>query len=87
MSESFQVMGLRPHSGISKAGKPFKFYAFSGLLTDAEGQVSVGEVVIFEGENRPIPKVELGKTYDLSYTSRVRQGKIEASSPQLVLLK
>lgn len=88
MSEMFEVRGARPNAGISKStGKPYKFVAFSGFLTNAQGEVSCGEVVLFEYENRPIPQIEIGKVYSLSYSSRVKQGKIEASTPQLTLVK
>ena len=87
MSDLFEVRSARPKAGISKNGKPYKFVALTGFLTNVDGEVSCGEVVLFEYENRPIPAIEIGATYALSFSARVRQGKVEASSPKLALVK
>lgn len=87
MTATFQVLGVRRHAGVSQNGKPWKMVAFSGVHTEPNGNVGVGEVVIFESDAYPAPQVEIGKSYHLTYGSRLRQGKVEATSPNLTPVK
>lgn len=85
---TLQVMGVRRNSGISKEkNRPWKMVAYSGVLTESNGNVGVGEIAIFESDTRPAPSLEVGKTYSLNYDTYLSQGKIKPTDPTFTLVK
>lgn len=84
MAGILQVLGVRRHAGVSEKGKAWKMVAYSGVHTESNGNVGVGEVVIFESDAYPAPTVEIGKSYQINYGSRLSQGKVVASGPDLI---
>lgn len=85
---TLQVMGVSRRSGISKEKqRPWKMVAYSGVLTESNGNVGVGEIVIFESDTRPAQNLEVGKTYSLSYDTYLSQGKIKPTDPTFSLVK
>lgn len=79
MATKFQVVGLKPLSGISKASnRPYVMLAVSGILTNEDGTIELGEVVFMERAGHPIPNnLQIGQTYTPTITGGARQGKIQ----------
>jgi hypothetical protein len=74
----FQVVNLKPMSGVSKgSGRPYNMLICSGIFTNADGTMEVGEVVFMEGTNRPLPMhLQPGQSYVPSVSARSRDGKL-----------
>lgn len=74
----FQVVNKKFMEGKAKAsGNPYKMLIVSGIATNADGTMEVGEVVFMEGQNRPLPMwIEPGKAYLPTVNARSRDGKL-----------
>lgn len=73
----FQVINMKLMEGISKAQRPYKMLIVSGIYTNADGTMEVGEVVFMEGTNRPLPThLTPGSAYTPVLGARTRDGKL-----------
>jgi hypothetical protein len=74
----FQVVSLKPMSGIAKtSGKPYVMLIVTGLFTNDDGTMEVGEVIFMEGVGRPLPTGLMpGQTYTPVIEARSRQGRL-----------
>ena len=74
----FQVVALKPLAGISKtSGKPYNMLAVSGILTDDDGVIHLGEVAFMDRADAPIPNnLVLGQSYSPVIGAGSRQGKL-----------
>jgi hypothetical protein len=73
----FQVVNLKPMSGNAKSsGKPYNMLIVSGIFTNSDGTMEVGEVIFMEGANRPLPALVPGKAYAPVLGARSRDGKL-----------
>lgn len=74
----FQVVNLKAMSGNAKAsGKPYSMLIVSGIFTNDDGTMEVGEVVFMEGVNRPLPThLQPGQSYQPTVSARSRDGKL-----------
>lgn len=81
----FQVVSLKPMAGISKQSqKPYNMLIVSGVLTNDDGTVELGEVVFMEGAGRPLPLgLQPGQTYSPVVTGRARQGRLSFEISEL----
>jgi hypothetical protein len=79
----FQVVNLKPMSGISKANKPYNMLIVSGIFTNPDGTMEVGETIFMEGTNRPLPVLTPGKAYTPLLGARVRDGKLSFEIAEL----
>lgn len=73
----FQVVNLKPMSGTAKgSGRPYNMLIVSGIFTNPDGTMEVGETIFMEGANRPLPSLVPGKAYTPVLGARVRDGKL-----------
>lgn len=73
----FQVVNLKPMSGNAKSsGKPYNMLIVSGIFTNPDGTMEVGETIFMEGVNRPLPALTPGKAYVPVLGARSREGKL-----------
>lgn len=81
----FQVVSLKPMSGIGKESKkPYVMLIVSGVLTNDDGTVELGEVMFMEGPGRPIPtNIQPGQTYTPIISGRARQGRLSFEISEL----
>lgn len=80
----FQVINLKPMSGLSKTSqKPYNMLIVSGIFTNADGTMEVGETIFMEGNNRPLPVLIPGKAYVPVVGARVREGKLSFEITEL----
>ena len=82
---SFQVVNLKPMEGIAKASqRPYKMLIVSGIFTNDDGVMEVGEVVFMEGANRPLPThLVPGQKYTPTVAARARDGKLQFEISEL----
>lgn len=75
----FQVVNLKPMAGISKGTqRPYNMLIVSGIFTNPDGVMEVGEVVFMEGANRPLPgHLRAGESYVPTVSARSRDGKLQ----------
>ena len=75
----FQVVNLKPMSGTAKgSGRPYSMLIVSGIFTNDDGVMEVGEVVFMEGQNRPLPShLAPGQSYTPTVSARARDGKLQ----------
>lgn len=74
----FQAVSVKSMAGIGKAsGKPYNMLIVSGILTNDDGTVELGEVTFMEGAGRPLPTVIPSRSYTPVIAGRTRQGKIQ----------
>lgn len=80
----FQVVSLKPMSGIGKQSqKPYVMLIATGVLTNDDGTVEVGEVMFMQGDNRPLPALVPGQTYTPVVSGRTRQGRLQFEITEL----
>lgn len=74
----FQVISLKPMSGIGKqSNKPYVMLIVTGIFTNDDGTMEVGEVVFMEGASRPLPTgLQPGVSYTPVVEARARQGRL-----------
>lgn len=76
----FQVVSLKPLEGIAKESKrPYKMLVVSGIFTNDDGTVELGEAVFMERlPAHPLPTgLEPGKTYQPVISASSRQGRLQ----------
>jgi hypothetical protein len=74
----FQAVSVKPMAGIGKqSNRPYNMLIVSGILTNDDGTVELGEVTFMEGAGRPLPVVVPGRSYQPVIAGRTRQGKIQ----------
>lgn len=80
----FQVVNIKPMSGTAKAsGKPYNMLIVSGIFTNDDGTMEVGETIFMEGPTRPLPALTAGKSYAPVVGARVRDGKLSFEITEL----
>lgn len=81
----FQVINMKSLEGVAKAsGKPYKMLIVSGIFTNADGTMEVGEVNFMEGVGRPLPThLKPGASYLPTVGARVRDGKLSFEITEL----
>jgi hypothetical protein len=80
----FQVVSIKPMAGIGKqSNKPYSMLVVTGILTNDDGSVELGEVVFMEGNGRPLPVIVAGQTYQPVISGRARQGRINFEITEL----
>lgn len=81
----FQVVNLKPMEGIAKQSqRPYKMLICSGIFTNDDGSMEVGEVVFMEGANRPLPThLVPGQAYTPTVGARSRDGKLSFEITEL----
>lgn len=74
----FQVISLKPMSGIGKtSNRPYVMLIVTGIFTNDNGSMEVGEISFIEGAGRPLPTgLQAGQTYTPVVEARSRQGKL-----------
>lgn len=74
----FQVINMKALEGTAKAsGKPYKMLIVSGIFTNIDGTMEVGEINFMEGANRPLPThLKPGASYVPTVGASVRDGKL-----------
>lgn len=74
----FQVINLKALSGVGKESKrPYNMLVASGIFTNDDGTMEVGEVMFMEGANRPLPVgLTPGASYVPTLGARARDGKL-----------
>lgn len=84
MAAKFQVVNFKDLSGVAKvSGRPYVMRIVSGLFTNEDGQVEIGEVAFMQGENRPLPTVAAGQSYIPVVAASSRQGKLQFEITEL----
>jgi hypothetical protein len=84
----FQAVNVKPLAGISKgSGRPYNMVAVSGIFTDDQGEMHVGEIVFMEGNNRPLPVIVPGQSYTPIMGARARDGKLQFEITELKPVK
>jgi len=77
MSSRFQVLKVKPMSGTSKTGNPYSMLIVSGVHTDSEGVIEVGEIIFMKSADRPLPaNIVVGATYEPILGAYARDGKL-----------
>lgn len=81
----FQVVATKPMAGVSKtSGRPYNMLIVSGMLTNDDGSVELGEVVFMERTGHPIPThLVPGKAYTPVVNGSARQGKLQFEITEL----
>ena len=81
----FQVINMKALEGNAKAsGKPYKMLIVSGIWTNPDGTMEVGEVNFMEGANRPLPThLKPGAAYLPTVGAVVRDGKLNFQITEL----
>lgn len=81
----FQVVSLKPMEGISKEKqRPYKMLIVSGILTNDDGTVELGEVVFMERTGFPIPThLAPGQSYTPIVSGSARQGRLQFEITEL----
>lgn len=81
----FQVVSLKPMEGISKEKqRPYKMLIVSGILTNEDGTIELGEVVFMERTGHPIPThLVPGKSYTPVVSGSSRQGRLQFEISEL----
>lgn len=81
----FQVVSTKPMSGISKASqRPYSMLIVSGIFTNDDGTVELGEVVFMERTGHPMPThLVPGKSYTPVLAGSARQGKLQFEISEL----
>lgn len=81
----FQVVNIKPMSGTAKSsGKPYSMLIVSGIFTNDDGTMEVGEVVFMEGVGRPLPThLQPGQAYTPTVGARSRDGKLSFEITEL----
>lgn len=74
----FQVVNFKVLEGIAKASqRPYKMMAVSGIVTNEDGSMEVGEVVFMDRQGFPLPThLKPGQKYEAVCAARARDGKI-----------
>lgn len=74
----FQVVNMKLLEGKAKqSGNPYKMLIVSGIFTNADGTMEVGEVSFMDSAARPVPThLVPGQSYTPSIGARVRDGKL-----------
>lgn len=81
----FQVVGLKPMEGIAKESKrPYKMLIVSGIYTNADGTLALGEVIFMERTDAPIPTyLKPGESYIPVVAASARQGRLQFEITEL----
>lgn len=81
----FQLVNMKLLEGVAKESKrPYKMLICSGIYTNADGTMEVGEVNFMEGANRPLPVgLVPGQSYSPTIGARVRDGKLSFEITEL----
>ena len=81
----FQVVSVKPMAGIGKESKkPYNMLIVSGVLTNDDATVELGEVMFMEGPGRPLPTgIFPGQTYTPIVSGRARQGRLSFEITEL----
>jgi hypothetical protein len=81
----FQVVSTKPMSGISKASqRPYSMLIVSGILSNDDGTIELGEVVFMERTGHPMPThLVPGKSYTPVISGSARQGKLQFEITEL----
>jgi len=77
-----QVLQAVPKSGISKSGKPYAFQICKAVVTMDNGDVDVGEVVLFDQPGTILP----GFYSPIFSVRRSQDGKLEGAITGLQVL-
>lgn len=74
----FQVINMKALEGNAKAsGKPYKMLIVSGIFTNDDGTMEVGEVNFMDSPATPLPNyLKPGASYLPTVGARVRDGKL-----------
>jgi len=73
------VAGIKDLEGIGKdSQRPYKMRNVKVVATDADGVCEVGELTFFEGKDRPLPVLEVGKNYEPIFGFNSEKGKLTA---------
>lgn len=75
----FQIVALKPLAGISKTTqRPYNMLAASGILTNDDGTLLLGEVAFMDRPGFPLPtNLVPGQTYVPVLSASSRQGKLQ----------
>jgi hypothetical protein len=75
----FQVVSVKLLQGTAKqSGRPYKMLAVSGIHTDANGEMIVGEIVFMERQDAPLPgNLKPGETYRPVMSCRSKDGRLQ----------
>jgi hypothetical protein len=75
----FQIVALKPLAGISKTTqRPYNMLAVSGIFTNDDGTVHLGEVAFMDRPGYPLPtNLVVGQTYVPVVAANSRQGKLQ----------
>jgi hypothetical protein len=80
-----QIAQLSPFAGIGKAsGKPYNMLRVKAIVTSEDGQVELGELAFFEQNNRPLPRLVVGQSYEPVISFESEKGNLV---PRIVDLK
>lgn len=84
----FQVVSLKPMEGISKEKqRPYKMLIVSGIFTNDDGSVELGEVVFMDRPTAPIPThLKPGASYTPVVSASSRQGRLQFEITELQAL-
>lgn len=80
-----QVVSLKPMEGIGKESKkPYKMLIVSGIFTNDDGSVELGELVFMERANAPLPVgLVPGQSYTPVVAASSRQGRLQLEVVEL----
>jgi len=81
----FQIVSLKPMEGIGKESKkPYKMIIVSGIFTNDDGTVELGEVVFMERPTAPLPtNLVAGQSYTPIINASARQGRLSFEIAEL----
>jgi hypothetical protein len=76
---------MKPMSGIGKtSNKPYVMLIVTGIFTNDNGTMEVGEIVFMEGAGRPLPTgLQPGVSYTPVVEARSRSGKLSFEIAEL----
>lgn len=84
----FQVVSLKPMAGTAKgSGRPYSMLIVTGILTNDDGTVEVGEIVFMESLSRGVKlpmHLQPGAKYTPVVSGSARQGKLQFEITELV---
>lgn len=86
---TFQVVRLEPRAGIARVSqRPYNMLIVKGIFTNDEGVVDTAELVFMENQNRKLPVLTCGLTYEPVIAMYVKSdGKLTASVESLLPIK
>lgn len=75
----FQVVSVKPLSGRSDSGRDWSMMIYSGVLTNDDGSMEVGEVSMMLRDGQAAPQVKPGESYTPIFGARAQKGKLVVS--------